>query len=46
MPKSKYIKATPHGNSGVLYETEDGEKYLQTGGTRDRVKMVLSFVRN
>jgi hypothetical protein len=34
VPKNKFIKATPHGNSGVLYETEDGEKHLQTGGTR------------
>jgi hypothetical protein len=33
MSKSRYIKATPHGKSGVLYETEDGEKYLRTGGT-------------
>ena len=29
----KFIKATPHGQSGVLYETEDGEKILRTGGT-------------
>lgn len=33
MPRSKYVKATQHGKAGVLYETEDGETFLYTGGT-------------